>query len=183
MRLRDLSSAVRVRTARCSRASVFCMLAMIASANHAGCASREPRAQRSEHPTRIDHHTESSGEVAMQSPPESDQLTLVQLTLDLPQLRQYYHVDQRPERSPLIVVAGEDTLAAGQLQQFSRPVVLERTTEAAGGKPYLRIDRVDVRNGGAQVDFAYPPEGISGHVEYRREDDSWSVVKVNLVER
>ena len=53
---------------------------------------------------------------------DSDLQKVFQMTLDLPELQEYYHVDSLPERKPLIVLKNEYLNNTPHLVKFNEPV-------------------------------------------------------------
>lgn len=115
---------------------------------------------------------------------QSDIEQVCQLTLDLPALQQYYHVEDAPNRKPLVVASNEHLSADVQLTKFGEPVKLMQRAEAvAAKKPYFEFTAMKIEGDTARVSFRYPVEGISGDLALRREGGAWQVESHKIVER
>jgi pSer/pThr/pTyr-binding forkhead associated (FHA) protein len=128
----------------------------------------------------------------------SDRQTLFQMTLDLPQLQQYYHLDTRPHRKPLLVPKAEALKGFTQfpeLEKFGEPVLFVTVDELQSWKSTgsvflftrLTTDCEEVKFpaldcGDATVGFKYAPEGVWGYVVFTRTPDGWKVLDHALLE-
>jgi hypothetical protein len=108
---------------------------------------------------------------------------LAQRTLDLPKLEAYYHLDERPERSPLVVVGESVAEAAPKLKKFGKPVIWKRDADVRPGQPVFRFTQVVVQGDGATVEFEYPPEGLRGSAKFKRTGEEWQATDVSIRER
>ena len=108
---------------------------------------------------------------------------IAQLTLDLEDLQQYYHVDVFPERSPLIVVSPLLMRSGVSLQKFGRPIVYMEPDKAhASGLPYLEFTEISIDNAIAKVAFRYAVEGLRGAAEFQKVSGAWTVTSSRLLE-
>ena len=112
---------------------------------------------------------------------KSDVEQLLQMTLDLEKLDDYFHVEERPERKPLRILRSAAIPSSVQLQKFGEPVVII-AGEQASQWPYLEFTKVEAGDETGEVVFAYPPEGIRGTVKFRKSAGSWRVENVRLAE-
>ena len=63
-----------------------------------------------------------------------------------------------------------------RLTKFGVPVqVAPRQQLQEAGRPYLDFTRIEIRGDQAEVQFAYPVEGLVGHVTLRRQGGDWSI--------
>ena len=105
---------------------------------------------------------------------------LLQLLLNTPQLAQYYHFDQRPERVPFKIVNGTAVdLGAGALTVAGKPAVLSVGQDDKA----FEITRLEIEGPTAEVRFQYPVEGLVGHATFKRINDRWSLDTVDVAER
>jgi hypothetical protein len=126
-----------------------------------------------------DEQTQEENEMSVST---EDLQGLVQSTIDLPQLQAYYHVDQAPERKPLVVVRNDAVDRPLQLSKFGEPVEV-LTADQAAGRPHLEITRLSVKGTEAEVEFRYPVEGVGGTVQFHKTDSGWQVASQRIVER
>lgn len=107
--------------------------------------------------------------------------TLVQEVLDLPELQQYYHTDQLPERRPLRLVCTDTACKETPLEKFGEPVeVLSQIPD--GNQPYLAITQIEHNGTSAHIEFTYPPEGVAGTVVLKMKDEAWQVTESDVFE-
>jgi len=114
---------------------------------------------------------------------ESDVQQIVQKVIDYQGLDAYFHVDVRPERSPLIIM-DNDLLRGIHLEKFgqqvqfmSRPDILKKR------KPYLAFSKINIQADEALLMFVYPAEGIAGEVHLEKQKNTWKVTAAKIVER
>jgi hypothetical protein len=109
---------------------------------------------------------------------------IFQLTIDLEALEQYYHINELPDRRPLVILQNKITANKPRLIKFGVPVKYANLTKNEKGRlPYLEFTKVDIHTYTAKVDFIYPVEGIAGTVNFRKKEGLWKVEKFRLVER
>lgn len=106
---------------------------------------------------------------------------ICQLTIDLPNLQQYYHSDM-PGRKPLNVIKNTNIKDDVSLTKFGEPVKFISSAEAAKNKvPALEFTSINITDKTAKVEFRYAVEGIRGTVEFKFTD-KWEVVSSNISE-
>jgi len=131
-----------------------------------GCSTNPPQeAQKKETATMPDNPVE----------------TVLQMTLDSDGLNKYFHVEERPERKPLRILSNNTVPATVRLQKFGEPAVWTTAAESEG-KPLLEFTSVKVEAETATVSFRYPPEGISGTVEFRKQGETWTQTGSRIAE-
>ncbi|MDX1696470.1 MAG: hypothetical protein R3208_22080 [Ketobacteraceae bacterium] len=112
---------------------------------------------------------------------------LVESTINLDKLQQYYHIDSFPERIPLVVTIANQDVDCPDLEKFGMAVKVQyRSAEAAPGdtayKTSLDIKAINFENDTAQVYFSYPPEGIRGEIEFKKVSFDWRIQHSVIVE-
>lgn len=126
--------------------------------------------------------TNSAKENNMKENNSSDDIRQIcQLTLDLPDLQQYYHAD-KPGRKPVNVVKNASLKDDVNLTALGEPVKFISADEAAAKKvPAVEFTSIKVSGKTATVEFRYAIEGIRGKAEFKFTD-KWEVVSSNLSE-
>ena len=117
---------------------------------------------------------------------DSDICAILQLTIDLPNLQQYFHVTESPNRKPLRMVINDtiDTECIS-LKKFSEPVVFKDKQSAITSRlPYLEAKQIEFtqHNNSAKVIFTYDIEGINGTVRLKKKGGVWVLHDSRIVE-
>lgn len=114
---------------------------------------------------------------------KDDRHQILQLTIDLDVLDKYYH-EGVAGRKPLQIVKSEAVPDALDLKKFGEPVrVIPRADAEGKGLAYLEIKKLEIDGTRAQVDFAYPVEGVQGTAKFQKGDAGWRVESRELHER
>ena len=109
---------------------------------------------------------------------------ICQLVVDSDVLAPYYHAGEDPSRKPLYLAESSQIRPGLRLTKFGEPVrIAPRDTLAAQRKPFLEFTKLDVRESGAEVEFTYPVEGISGTITLARSNGAWAITKQTVQER
>lgn len=109
---------------------------------------------------------------------------LVQLTIDNPQLTQFFHQKEIPGRAPLIVLLNDVVRTEYNLTKFDRPVLFKLHSALAKDEPFFEITAISVEGASARVQFRYPPEGLVGTITFLKGTaEDWSVMTAEIVER
>lgn len=109
-----------------------------------------------------------------------DAQDILQVLLNAPQLAQYYHFDERPQRVPLKVVNRTSLdLGATGLTAAGRAVTVSTTPDAQA----LEITGFTIGDGTSEVAFTYRIEGVVGTGTFIRANGTWSVNRLSLGER
>ena len=101
----------------------------------------------------------------------SDICAILQLTIDLPNLQQYFHVSESPDGKPLKMVINDDfDKNCINLKKFSEPVVfIDKQSASASRPPYLEVTKIEFINNDAQIIFLYGNRGDKGYGEAKKE--------------
>ncbi len=106
---------------------------------------------------------------------------ICQLTIDLPNLQQYYHSD-KPGRKPLYVVKNANIKDDLSLTKFGEAVKFISADEATKKKvATLEFTSIKIADKTATVEFRYAVEGIRGTAEFKFTD-KWEVASSNISE-
>ena len=106
---------------------------------------------------------------------------VLQAAIDAPQLEPYWHVTERPERSPLVLVRFPALEGEPKLSKFGEAVAY-RAHDQLEGRPHLEVQSIAIRSDRATVVLGYPVEGIVAHVHLVREAGAWVVAKAEVVQ-
>lgn len=106
---------------------------------------------------------------------------VLQAAIDAPQLEPYWHVAERAERSPLVLVRFPALQGEPALTKFGKPVEYASHPEAAS-RPHLEVQAISIKPDQATVVLGYPIEGVVAHVFLVRETGAWVVAKAEVVE-
>jgi len=113
-----------------------------------------------------------------------DVAAVAQITIDIESLQQYFHEDELPERSPLVVVSDLLARQGAKLEKFGLPVVLKAEADVADWiAPHLRFSIVSMTADQATVEFSYRIEGIRGTARLNKRQGKWQVVVAEILER
>ncbi len=107
---------------------------------------------------------------------------LAQAALDVPPLQKYFHVDQLPERKPLVVALNKVLEADPGLTKFGSPVVFVPAAEV-GKRPHVEFTRLERDDSGAVVELRYAVEGIRCKVRFEKDGETWKVASTEMAER
>lgn len=104
---------------------------------------------------------------------------IYQTVIDLPELQQYYRIDEFPERKPLIVIKNKFIKGPFRLNKFNEPVVLmtKDDTFYKGISHYFEFAEIQENNNIIDIKFRYPVEGIVGHAILIKNDHGITIQK------
>lgn len=108
---------------------------------------------------------------------------IVELTVDLPELQQYYHADAVADRKPLYILKNELITEEMSLLKFGESVKFADCNELKKtGKPYLEFVTLEIKEDAAAAVFRYRVEGVEGRLTFNKQSGDWQVQKQELVE-
>lgn len=105
---------------------------------------------------------------------------ILQLTINLPGLQQYYHINEKPQRKPLRLLLSYPQLNCQYLEKFGSQVIINKTINKQ--LPYLQINKIKIKQNTAKVEFEYKEEGIKGIADFKMNNKQWSIVSEKIVE-
>jgi len=111
---------------------------------------------------------------------DADICQILQLTLNLPMLQQYYHVDKKPQRKPLRLVFSDRTLSCQSVIKFGSPVIIRATFN--NKYTYLQINKINFHSNNSEVEFEYKDEGIKGKALFQITKRKWKFISGKIVE-
>lgn len=104
---------------------------------------------------------------------------ILKLLLNAPQLAQYYHFDERPQRKPLLInnkttttINPEGVTAVGETIK----IIQGRDKNA------LEITELLVDNDKAKVVFSFQIEGLLGSADFSKHQGIWCLDVINVAE-
>lgn len=106
---------------------------------------------------------------------------VLQAAIDAPQLEPYWHVAERPERSPLVLARTPMLEGEPKLVKFGKAVEYA-TRDKLGDKPHIEVQSLSIKPDRATVVLAYTAEGIVARVDLVREVGAWVVAEAQVVE-
>lgn len=114
----------------------------------------------------------------------NDLQKICQLTLDLPALQQYYHVEDAPGRKPLVILKNEFIEGYFNLSKFGKPVIVLSREEIHQKKiaAYFEFTSIEQSENSAITKFSYPVEGIRGKVTFKKIGKNWKITEHALIE-
>ena len=108
---------------------------------------------------------------------------IIQKSIDLPKLQQYFHIKENPDRSPLIILKSDKITSTLELNKFGKQVnILDKLDIEKQGKAYLIFTKISINQNTASINFSYPVEGISVRIEFVKKNNEWSIEKSELIE-
>jgi hypothetical protein len=108
---------------------------------------------------------------------------LLQKTLDLDRIAPFWHSDL-PGRDPLRVAKNGVVADTPSLNMFGSPVVWsDRATLEQKKLPYFEFTKIESSATKARIEFAYPVEGVVGHVVFKKRFDAWQLEEKEVSER
>ena len=93
-------------------------------------------------------------------PTDAKLTRMIEILIGQSDLTEYFHVEQRPERVPVHVAVADPADFSAGAKAFGEPV--EFIAEAKTDETSLSVTVGTAKEGGTQIDFRYPPEGVVG---------------------
>jgi len=108
---------------------------------------------------------------------------ILQLTVDLPKLQQFFHVEEIPNRSPLRVAISDINTNCVSLTKFGKKVILfDKNAINKPIFPFLEILEINITANLATMSIEYSPEGVKGTAKLKKNDGKWELYKSHIVE-
>jgi len=116
-------------------------------------------------------------------PSKNDTCTLIQLTVNLKSLQQYFHIDKYPDRKPLKLVLNNIRVNCSTLVKFEHPIkIIDKSNANISKTPFFEISNIIFSNNNVKIFFEYNIEGIKGSVKYRFNNNTWSYYDLSIIE-
>jgi len=108
---------------------------------------------------------------------------LVQMSIDLPDLQKYYHIDEDPLRSPLTIIKNSEITSKLKLQKFGSQVnIIDKEDLKKVNMSYLEFEKIIIETDIANLNFNYPIEGIKVEVKCTKINNDWTIQEAKIVE-
>ncbi len=113
----------------------------------------------------------------------NDFCKILQLTIDLPKLQQFFHVEEIQNRSPLRVAINDSNASCASLTKFGKKVIFfDKNTTSNPLFPFLEISEMNIIANLATISIKYSPEGVKGTAKLKKNDGKWELYKSHIVE-
>lgn len=114
-----------------------------------------------------------------------DKQTIIQMSIDLDELQQYYHVDSEEGRKPLIIYYDGIIPSTLELTKFGESVHFMNKEELFfyNKKAYLDFDEFKVTPTRADIEFRYTIEGLTITLTFEKVDGAWEIKTRKLTEK
>jgi hypothetical protein len=106
---------------------------------------------------------------------------IIQIAIDAPNLQQYYHVLELPDRVPLVIKL-PDTLSSvslSRVNKFGHPVKLYAPEMTS---PFFEVLNWKVSSSGIIFEAAYKIEGLGMIYEFEKREGDWHIGQMDLWE-
>jgi hypothetical protein len=109
---------------------------------------------------------------------------LVVCTINLPELQQYFKVQETLKQKELVLLENEFFKDVGKLEKFDRPVKIlnGKEVQEKGIKAYLDYKKIKFSNDTAFVYYRYDIQGIGIESSYLFKNGKWQLLKSRLWE-
>lgn len=106
------------------------------------------------------------------------------MTIDLPELQQYYHIKELPDRMPLPIIRNQFIKDIKSLNKFGQSIVFITEEEANQKKinHYFKFTKISLTKNICYVNFEYPIEGLAGKIEFMKDKGNWIIKNSNIAE-
>ncbi|MFV0483851.1 MAG: hypothetical protein ACK5MG_07150 [Bacteroidales bacterium] len=110
---------------------------------------------------------------------------LLQKTLDIENLQQYYPVDEVKNRGYLVLMINEQVSKYYDLYKYNKKVLFATEDEIRDKKisAYLTFKKVDIKNDLATITLLYSTQGIKCDAVFKKEGCDWILKDSKIVER
>ncbi len=113
----------------------------------------------------------------------NDFCKILQLTIDLPKLQQFFHVEEIQNRSPLRVAINDSNANCASLTKFGKKVILfDKNATSNSLFPFLEISEMNITANLATISIKYSPEGVKGTAKLKKNNGKWELYKSHIVE-
>jgi len=114
----------------------------------------------------------------------SDIQQILQKSINLPQLQQYYHIDTNPNRSPLVILTNDKFPKDLSIEKFEKKVLILSEDEIKKqNKVYLEFSKIEIEENTALIEISYAIEGIACKIQFIKKYQEWSVKNATIIEK
>jgi hypothetical protein len=111
-----------------------------------------------------------------------DKQIVIQMSIDLDDLQQYYRFETEPSRKPLIIANEGIIPETLVLTKFGEPVQFKTTEELFfyNKEAFLQFSKFDITSTRAQVEFQYHIEGLTIALTFEKRGGKWEYTMKEL---
>lgn len=111
-------------------------------------------------------------------------VTLIAATLDLPNLQQYFKVQETLNQKELVILKNRNLKYVGILCKFNNPVKFMNEVEIKENniKAYLEYEEINIKQDTAYVYYRYDVQGIGIKSTYNLKECKWVLITSHLWE-
>lgn len=113
-----------------------------------------------------------------------DKQTVVQMSIDLPELQEYY-LTEKGDTDNVLIIADNGVVATNlNLTKFGKPVKFMKKKDLFffGEESYLVFDKFGISRNEADLVFHYPAEGLTILLSFEKVDNKWTIKSRKLTE-
>ena len=118
--------------------------------------------------------------------PESEIKEIIKLAINLPELQQYYHIDNDSTRTPLIIkeFGTVNSKNLKGIKKFGVPIIIldEVTIKERNIKAYLNIGDWTYGGDYLRLQMDYTIEGITINMRLKRTNGQWRIISSLILE-
>ncbi len=108
---------------------------------------------------------------------------ILQLTINLPKLQQFFHEEEIQSRSPLRIAVKDTKVGCIKLTKFNKKVILvDKNTISKQSFPFLELLKMDISSNFATINAAYSVEGVKVTATLKKTDGKWELYESQVVE-
>lgn len=114
-----------------------------------------------------------------------DNRIVIQMSIDLEDLQQYYHEDKVEGRKPLIIYNEGIVPSNLSLSKFGEPVQFMTKEELFfhNKQAFLDFDKFEISLTQADIEFSYKIEGLTIVLMFEKVDGKWTIKTKKLIEK
>jgi len=109
---------------------------------------------------------------------------LVQAMLDLPELQQYYKVQETLKQKELVILKNDCVDGIDSTLFFRMPIKFLLVSEILNDsiKAFIEFKEVNLKNDSASVSYRYDVQGVGIESSYIYKNGKWNIIKHHLWE-
>ncbi|HEY5590830.1 MAG TPA: hypothetical protein VIK55_07400 [Paludibacter sp.] len=109
---------------------------------------------------------------------------LISKTIDLPELQQYYKVQEVIKQDSLVILYNNFTERLGKIVKFNKPVVILDSARIKKNhiKAFLEYKDISIKNDTAKIYYIYDVQGVGIKSTYHYLNGQWLLIDNDLWE-
>jgi len=114
-----------------------------------------------------------------------DKQAVIQMSIDLDELQNYYHDNEEEDRKPLFICDNGIVPSTLELSKFGEPVhfMPKKDLFFTNKQAFLDFEKFQISETSAAVDFQYKVEGIAIELTFEKTNGSWIIDTKKLTEK